>query len=235
MDMLWTRGLHASYGHTNVLVDVDLSVAEGSVVALLGANGAGKTTLLRSLSQLGVVTRGEIWLQGRRIDGSSTESIARRGVAHVPDDRGTFVQLSVEDNLSLGMYGRGSRRSIGVEQVYGYFPRLRERRRQLAGTLSGGEQQMLAISRALLLSPRLLLLDEPSFGIAPIVVEEIFQILRKLNREHGLTILLAEQNVRQALAISNRAYLMAAGQVVLEGPADLVATDENIQRAYLGA
>ncbi|HET8995247.1 MAG TPA: ABC transporter ATP-binding protein, partial [Acetobacteraceae bacterium] len=192
--LLETKGLHAAYGETKVLHGIDFAVAEGGVTALLGANGAGKTTTLRAICGI-VKTQGEIWFDGARIDGSATESVVRRGVAHVPDGRGTFMELTVEENMRLGAYTRKDREvASDFERMFGYFPRLRERYHQQAGTLSGGEQQMLAIARALLLRPRLLLLDEPSFGLAPLIVQEIFQIMRRIRAEQQMSILLVEQN-----------------------------------------
>jgi branched-chain amino acid transport system ATP-binding protein len=233
--LLSLRAVHASYGATPVLRDVSFSVAEGGMTALLGANGAGKTTTLRAISNSGVTVRGELRFAGRRIDGLPTEEIARRGVGHVPEGRGTFASPSVEENLRLGGYLRRDREVAGdLERVLGYFPVLRERYRQQAGTLSGGEQQMLAIGRALLARPRLLLLDEPSFGLAPIVVQEIFRILRTINREQGTTILLVEQNARLALELVDQVVLLGTGEVVSCGPPAELAADESVRRAYLG-
>jgi branched-chain amino acid transport system ATP-binding protein len=187
--LLEARALHAGYGQTRVLHGMDFALEKGAITALLGANGAGKTTTLRALCGL-VKTRGEVRFAGERIDGRKTEDIVRLGVAHVPDGRGTFAHLTTEENLRLGAYIRKDRGSIDadLQRMYGYFPRLAERRRQQAGTLSGGEQQMLAISRALMLAPKLMLLDEPSFGLAPLLVVELFDILRRINqREFGLS------------------------------------------------
>jgi branched-chain amino acid transport system ATP-binding protein len=233
--ILTTQGLSASYGPTQVLQSLDLEVATGGIVAMLGANGAGKTTTLRAICNMMVRTSGAVSLSGQRIDGKATEDIVRLGVGHVPDGRGTFVSLSVEENLRLGAY---TRRDKGVaqdfERVYGYFPRLKERHRQQAGTLSGGEQQMLAISRALMLRPKLLLLDEPSFGLAPLVVQEIFRILRSINRQEGVSMLLVEQNASIALELADHAYLLETGRIVLSGPSKIIASDESVRRAYLG-
>jgi branched-chain amino acid transport system ATP-binding protein len=233
--ILATKALCASYGPTQVLQSLDLEVPMGGVVALLGANGAGKTTTLRAICNMMVRTRGEISLSGQRIDGKASEDIVRLGVAHVPDGRGTFVSLTVEENLRLGAY---TRRDKGVaqdfERVYAYFPRLKERRRQQAGTLSGGEQQMLAISRALMLRPKLLLLDEPSFGLAPLVVQEIFRILRDINRQEGVSMLLVEQNASIALELADHAYLLETGRIIMSGPSKVIASDESVRRAYLG-
>ena len=234
--LLEARGLRAAYGATKVLHGIDLDVATGQVTALLGANGAGKTTTLRALSQMTVATQGSITLDGARIDGLATEEIARHGVGHVPDGRGTFVGLTTEENLRLGASARRDRPAVAadLERVYRYFPRLHERRRQQAGTLSGGEQQMLAIGRALMGRPRLLLLDEPSFGLAPLVVRDIFAIMRRINGEEGVAILLVEQNARLALELASTAYLLETGRIVLAGPASEVRRDDAVRRAYLG-
>ena len=232
--LLHATNLRAAYGATAVLHGFDLAVAAGGITALLGANGAGKTTTLRAICGM-VRTRGEILLAGERIDGRRTEDIARRGVAHVPDGRGTFRELTVEENLRLGAYIRPARETAsGIERVFGYFPKLRERLRQQAGTLSGGEQQMLAIARALLLRPRLLLLDEPSFGLAPLIVREIFGIMRQVRDAEGVGILLVEQNATLALDIADQAYLLETGRVVIAGSAAELRADEAIRRSYLG-
>jgi branched-chain amino acid transport system ATP-binding protein len=233
--LLEVRGLRAAYGHTRVLHGIDFALEKGSITALLGANGAGKTTTLRALCAM-VRTQGEIRLEGERIDGRATEDIVRRGVAHVPDGRGTFLNLSTEENLRLGAYTRKDRGAVeaDLERVYGYFPRLRERRRQQAGTLSGGEQQMLAISRALMLAPRLMLLDEPSFGLAPLLVRELFEILRRINRQERVSLLLVEQNAAMALELADSAYLIETGRVVLSGSAAELKRDDSVRRAYLG-
>jgi branched-chain amino acid transport system ATP-binding protein len=232
--LLSVEGLRAGYGRTDVLHGIDLEVAEGGITALLGANGAGKTTTLRAI--LGAVrTLGNIRFAGEGIQGRRTESIARRGVALVPDGRGTFRQLTVEENLRLGAYTRpGAELRAGLERVFGYFPTLRERCRQQAGTLSGGEQQMLAIARALLLRPRLLILDEPSFGLAPLIVREIFAIMRALRESEGVSILLVEQNAAAALDLADQAYLLETGRMVMGGPAAQLRADDAIRRSYLG-
>jgi branched-chain amino acid transport system ATP-binding protein len=233
--LLETRGLGAAYGPTRVLDGVDLAVEEGGITTLLGANGAGKTTTLRAICNMMVRLSGEIRFAGSRIDGMATEDIVRRGIAHVPDGRGTFTHLTTEENLRLGAYTRRDRRvAEDFERVYGYFPRLRERRHQQAGTLSGGEQQMLAISRALMLRPKLLLLDEPSFGLAPLVVQEIFRILRTINEQEGVSMLLVEQNANIALHLADHAYLLETGRIVMGGPSAVIGADEAVRRAYLG-
>ena len=229
------REVSAFYGQTQALFDVSLEVEEGGITALLGANGAGKSTTLRAISAM-VRTRGEITLEGRPIAGLATDQVARLGVAHVPDGRGTFMELTVDENLQLGGYTRRAVREVqaDVERMYEYFPRLRERRNQQAGTLSGGEQQMLAIGRALLLRPKLLLLDEPSFGLAPLVVTEIFRIMERINRLEKVSILLVEQNAALALDLASHAYLLETGRIVMSGPSARIAEDEAVRRAYLG-
>jgi branched-chain amino acid transport system ATP-binding protein len=232
--LLEAHDLHATYGETRVLHGIDFAVQEGSVSALLGANGAGKTTTLRAICGM-VRTTGEIHLAGERIDGQSADVVARRGVAHVPDGRGTFLELTVEENMRLGAYSRRDREVLqDFERIFGYFPRLRERYRQQAGTLSGGEQQMLAIARALLLRPRLLLLDEPSFGLAPLIVQEIFAIMRRIRVDENVSILLVEQNASLALEFAEHAYLLETGRIVVSGPAADIQKDESVRRSYLG-
>ena len=233
--LLETRGLKAFYGPVQVLHGLDLSVEEGGVTALLGANGAGKTTILRALCAM-VRREGAITYAGAPMKARQTEDVVRLGIAHVPDGRGTFVDLTVEENLRLGTYARSDRQAIGQDfaRVYDYFPRLKERRTQQAGTLSGGEQQMLAISRALMLRPRLLLLDEPSFGLAPIIVKDIFRILRTINREERVSMLIVEQNANLALDLADRAYLIETGRVAMQGPAEAIKSDDSVRRSYLG-
>ena len=233
--MLEVRGLHAQYGPTRVLHGIDFAVEEGGITTILGANGAGKTTTLRAVCGM-VKTQGEITLDGIRIEGKATESIVRLGLAHVPDGRGTFVNLSVEENLRLGAYTRGDKAGVAedFDRVFAYFPRLKERRRQQAGLLSGGEQQMLAVSRALMLRPRLLLLDEPSFGLAPLIVQELFRNLRTINETSRVSMLLVEQNAALALELADQAYLLETGRVVISGSAASIRSDEAIRRSYLG-
>ena len=233
--LLEVSGLYAAYGSTSVLHGIGFTLETGSITTLLGANGAGKTTTLRALCGM-VKTAGEIRFAGDRIDGQATEDIVRRGIAHVPDGRGTFLQLTTEENLRLGAYTRKDRREIArdYERIYTYFPRLKERRTQQAGTLSGGEQQMLAISRALMMRPRLLLLDEPSFGLAPLVVREIFGIMRTINQTEKVSILLVEQNAALALNLADRAYLLESGRIVLAGPSAEIRENEAVRRSYLG-
>jgi len=233
--LLEVRALHAGYGHTRVLHGLDFALETGAITALLGANGAGKTTTLRALCGM-VKAQGEIRFAGERIDARKTEDIVRLGVAHVPDGRGTFAHLTTEENLKLGAYTRKDRGAVDadLERMYGHFPRLAERRRQQAGTLSGGEQQMLAISRALMLAPRLMLLDEPSFGLAPLLVNELFDILRRINEREHVSMLLVEQNAAMALELANSAYLLETGRVVLAGSSDDLKRDDAVRRAYLG-
>jgi branched-chain amino acid transport system ATP-binding protein len=233
--ILRVRGLRAQYGNTKVLHGIDFDVRKGGITTILGANGAGKTTTLRAMCGM-VNTQGEVLLAGERIDGKATENIVRMGVAHVPDGRGTFLNFTVEENLRIGAYTRKDRDQVQAdyERMYQYFPRLRERRRQQAGTLSGGEQQMLAVSRALMLKPRLLLLDEPSFGLAPLIVQELFEIFRTINKSDGISMLLVEQNAALALRLADHAYLLETGRVVISGTAESIRNDESVRRSYLG-
>jgi len=233
--LLEARELNAFYGSIQVLFALGLEVEDGGITTLLGANGAGKTTTLRSLSGM-CHTRGEIRFDGKSIGGRATEDIVRLGIAHVPQGRGTFSRQTVEENLQIGAMTRWGRAEIAadIERVYGYFPRLKERRTQQAGTLSGGEQQMLAVGRAMMLRPRLMLLDEPSFGLAPLIVEELFGILRTLNKNEKVSMLLVEQNAALALDLADHAYLIETGRLVMEGPAQQLRDDENIRKAYLG-
>ena len=234
-DILTVESLEASYGPTKALHGLDFNVADGGITTLLGANGAGKTTTLRAVCNM-VKTRGVVKFSGRQITGKSTEDIARLGIAHVVEGRGTSVSMTVEENLRLGAYIRKDKTEIArrTEEVFGYFPVLKERRRQQAGLLSGGEQQMLAISRGLMLLPKLLLLDEPSFGLAPLIVEEIFNILRSINKDSGVSMLLVEQNASLALELADYAYLLETGRVVMSGPADEILRDDSGRASYLG-
>ena len=233
--LLDVKDLRAGYGDVRVLHGLSFSIAEGGVTTLLGANGAGKTTTLRALSRM-IRASGEVTFAGRRIDGRSAEEIVRLGIAHVPEGRGTFTGLTVEENLQLGAITRGDRAGVAadLERLYGHFPILKTRRAQQAGTLSGGEQQMLALARAMMLRPRLLLLDEPSFGLAPLIVRELFDILGAINREEGVSMLLVEQNAALALSIADQAYLLETGEIVMSGPAAQISQDESVRRAYLG-
>ncbi|HKD30808.1 MAG TPA: ABC transporter ATP-binding protein [Xanthobacteraceae bacterium] len=233
--LLETAGLCAFYGATQVLFGLDLTVTEGGVTTLLGANGAGKTTTLRAISGM-VHTTGDVRFRGHSLAGRAIEDIVRLGIAHVPQGRGTFVRQTVEENLAIGAMSRRDRAGISadLERVYRHFPRLKERRRQQAGTLSGGEQQMLAVARALMLRPKLMLLDEPSFGLAPLIVRELFTILRTLNEAEKVSMLVVEQNASLALDLADRAYLIETGRLVTAGAAHDLRSDENVRRAYLG-
>jgi branched-chain amino acid transport system ATP-binding protein len=233
--MLEVAGLEAFYGEQQALFGVGFDLDAGHVRTLLGANGAGKTTALRALCGM-VRTGGDIRFDGKSIKGLATEDIVRLGVSHVPEGRGTFVRLTVEENLQLGAMTRRDHSAIAadIEQIYQHFPRLKQRRTQQAGLLSGGEQQMLAVGRALMLRPRLMLLDEPSFGLAPLIVEELFEILREVNRDTGVAMLIVEQNAALALELAEHAYLLETGRIVMEGPAEAIAADEAVRRAYLG-
>ena len=233
-ELLSVSDLHAGYGPVEVLRGVDLTVGEQEVVVVLGANGAGKTTTLRAISGT-ISRRGTVRFGERDIGKASPDSIVRAGLAQVPQGRGTFVDLSVEDNLRAGAYTRKDGDvSADVERWYEVFPRLAERRSQKGGSLSGGEQQMLAVARALMSRPKLLLCDEPSLGLAPIIVQELFQILGRLNKEEGLAILLVEQNANLAMEIADRAYLLETGAIVASGDADTIRNDDSIRKAYLG-
>jgi len=235
MNLLEVKNLNAWYGATQALFDVSFELKQGGITTILGANGAGKTTTLRSMCQT-VKTSGEVVFLGNRISGLATDKIVRMGMAHVPDGRGTFTDLTVEENLRLGAYSRKDKDAVSadIEGVFEHFPRLKERLYQQAGTLSGGEQQMLAISRALMLRPKLLLLDEPSFGLAPLIVQEIFEIMRNINKTSGVSMLLVEQNASLALNLADHAYLLETGHMVLSGPAEDIRADESVRRTYLG-
>jgi branched-chain amino acid transport system ATP-binding protein len=231
--ILELHALKAFYGQSEVVHGIDVAVEEGGMTVLLGANGAGKTTTLRAICGM-VRSEGEITFAGKRLDRRATEDIAALGVAHVPEGRGTFVGLTVEENLRLGGYTRLRNAPVNLERMYGYFPILADRRRLQGGALSGGEQQMLAIARALMMEPRLLVLDEPSFGLAPRVVEDIFKIVERIKREERVSVLLVEQSANLALELSDHAYLLETGYVVASGSAKALADDPQIRRAYLG-
>ncbi len=232
--LLEVSQLIAGYGHRRVLHEVDLRVDTGEIVALLGANGAGKTTTLRAVS--GVIQRaGRISFLGQSLLGCGAADAARRGIAHVPEGRGTMGELTVLENLHLGAYLRGDRGvAADLSRIFAYFPILDERRKQFAGTLSGGQQQMLAIGRALMARPKLLLLDEPSLGLAPLVAKRIFEIIKTINHDSGAAILLVEQNAVAALDISGRAYVLESGRVVVSGASAGVKQDDGVRRSYLG-
>ena len=233
--LLTVDGIETFYGGIQALKGVSLEVPEGSIVTLLGANGAGKSTTLKSISGLVPPTRGTVAFSGRRIDGLPSEKIVRLGISHVPEGRELFPELTVLENLKMGAYTRTDRRAVGrgLERVQAHFPILAERRLQLAGTLSGGEQQMLAIGRALMAEPRLMLLDEPSLGLAPMLVEEIFRIIREIH-DHGTTVLLVEQNANKALSIADYGYVLETGTVSLAGDSRQLLRDDNVRRSYLG-
>ena len=235
MALLKVSNLEAFYGRTQALHGCDFELEEGSVTTILGANGAGKTTTLRSICSM-VATKGDIMFDGDNIAGQRTAMIVKRRIAHVPEGRGTFTRVTTEENLRLGAFTRKDKAGIedDIERVYSYFPRLKERREQQAGTLSGGEQQMLAVGRALMLRPRLMLLDEPSFGLAPLIVQEVFRILRTINEQEGVSMLLVEQNANLALELADHAYLLETGRVVMSGLASDIASDESVRKSYLG-
>jgi branched-chain amino acid transport system ATP-binding protein len=235
--LLDVKGLRASYGPINALFGLDFHVDEGEVVVLLGANGAGKTTTLRALCQMDMVSvQGSVKLAGKELVGMQPQQIVKLGVAHVPQGRGTFPELTVQENLEVGAYVRKDKAGIAedVERWFTTFPRLRERATQQAGSLSGGEQQMLAVARALMSRPHMVLLDEPSLGLAPIIIQGLFEQFAELNREHDTTMLIVEQNANLALGIANRAYVLEAGEIVLSGSADELRHDDAVRRAYLG-
>ena len=233
--LLEVKGLKAYYGQSQVLYDVGFEIADGGITTLLGANGAGKTTTLRAICNM-VRTEGVVQFAGKDLRGLPTEEIVRQRISHVPEGRGTFTTLTVEENLRIAAYTRKDKQGVRdeLDRVFGYFPRLKERIQQQAGTLSGGEQQMLAIARALMLKPRLMLLDEPSFGLAPLIVVEIFRILRRINEEEKVSILLVEQNAALALDLADYAYVLETGNVVLSDTAEVVKNDETIRKSYLG-
>jgi len=234
--VLKVAGLKVAYGGIQAVKGVDLEVNQGELIALIGANGAGKTTTLKAVTGIQPIAAGDIKFLGVSIAGQGAWNLVKQGLVMVPEGRGTFVRLTVEENLQLGAITRGNKVEIAtdVERVFGYFPRLRERYRQQAGTLSGGEQQMLAIGRAMMLRPKLLLLDEPSFGLAPLIVQEVFSILKQMNQREKVSIFLVEQNAALALDLADQAYLLETGRVVMAGAARELREDENIRRAYLG-
>ena len=235
MNILQVQALAAGYGSIRVLHGLDFSVGEGAIVALLGANGAGKTTTLRALSGM-IPGRGTVELDGKDVSAASAADRARLGIAHIPQGRGTFVDFTVEENLALGAYAVMSRAQIrdDMQRWYGIFPRLAERRTQRAGSLSGGEQQMLAVARALMARPRILMCDEPSLGLAPAVTRELFELLQRLNQQESMAILLVEQNANLALRIASSAYVLENGEITLAGSADELRDNPLIRRAYLG-
>ena len=231
--ILEMRAVKSFYGQSEVLHGIDLAVEEAGMTVLLGANGAGKTTTLRAICGM-ARSEGAILFGGHRLERCTTEQIAGFGVAHVPEGRGTFTGLTVEENLRIGGYAAAGRPDEKMQRMYGYFPILAARRRQQAGALSGGEQQMLAIARALMMAPRLLVLDEPSFGLAPRIVEDIFAIVERIRKEELVSVLLVEQNASLALELADHAYLLETGYVVASGSAKALADDPQIRRSYLG-
>ncbi|AEH46597.1 ABC transporter ATP-binding protein [Parageobacillus thermoglucosidasius] len=233
--MLKVENVNVFYGNIQALKGVSLEVKEGEIVTLIGANGAGKSTLLKTISGLIKPKQGDILYEGQSIAGKAAQTIVKRGISHVPEGRRVFANMTVEENLELGAFLRKNKQEIqqDFEKVYHLFPRLYERRKQLAGTLSGGEQQMLAIGRALMARPRLLLLDEPSMGLAPLLVKTIFRIIEEIN-SFGTTILLVEQNANMALSVADRAYVIESGRVVLSGLAEELNDSEQVKKAYLG-
>lgn len=234
MSLLSVTGLRAGYGPLEVLHGIDLQVREGEIVVILGANGAGKTTTMRAISGM-IPRRGDIRFGVHDISTTSAEAVVRLGMAHVPQGRGTFAELTVEDNLRVGAYVRSDGLESDMKRWFSLFPRLEERRFQRAGSLSGGEQQMLAIARALMSRPKLLLCDEPSLGLAPLITQELFSVIRTLNQEEGLSVLLVEQNANLALKVAGRVYLLETGSVVASGSAEDLSRDDSVRKAYLGA
>ena len=238
--MLRISNVNTYYGKVHALKDVSLHLGEGEIVTLIGANGAGKTTILNTISGVTPAARGEISFRSEAVAALAPDRIVKLGISQVPEGRQVFKPLSVEDNLELGAYlrYRGCEKKAAIhkdmEQVFRLFPRLEERRKQLAGTMSGGEQQMLAIGRAMMAKPKLLLLDEPSMGLAPLVVQEIFRVLVRLRQETGMTILLVEQNAKAALKLADRGYVLETGKIILEGVADELMENAEVKRAYLG-
>ncbi|AWX57810.1 ABC transporter ATP-binding protein [Brevibacillus brevis] len=235
--LLTIRGIHLFYGKIEALKGIDLHVHEGEIVALLGSNGAGKSTTLKTISGIVRPSRGDVLLHGQSLVGCAPHQIVEAGIIHVPEGRRIFAGLTVRENLELGGFTQRKEKAViaeGIEQAFALFPRLRERSEQMGGTLSGGEQQMLAICRGLMARPKLLMLDEPSMGLAPIIVAEIMNIIREINRQ-GTTILLIEQNAKAALKLAHRGYVMETGRIVMENKADVLRADDSIVKAYLGA
>ena len=234
--MLEIKNLNVYYGAVHAIKGISLKVEDGELVSLIGANGAGKTTTLHTISGLIPAASGEILLDGHNLQKTPAHNIIKLGMSHVPEGRHVFARMTVEENLMMGAYIESDRRKIesNIEMVYGHFPRLKERRKQLAGTLSGGEQQMLATGRALMTNPRIVLMDEPSMGLSPLLVKEIFVMIQELHKS-GITILLVEQNAKMALAVSDRAYVLETGTISMEGAASDLAEDDRVRKAYLGA
>jgi branched-chain amino acid transport system ATP-binding protein len=233
--MLKIKGLQVNYGGIQAVKGVDMEVAQGELVTLIGANGAGKTTTMKAITGLKPYSAGDIEYQGQSIKGTPAHELLKRGLAMVPEGRGIFARMSIIENMQMGAYLRTDKDAVNsdVERMFGYFPRLKERAKQLAGTLSGGEQQMLAMARSLISRPKLLLLDEPSMGLSPIMVEKIFEVVRDISKE-GLTVLLVEQNARLALQAANRGYVMDSGTITMSGDAKHMLDDPKVRAAYLG-
>jgi len=232
--LLKVEGLKVAYGGIQAVKGVDFEVRAGELVSLIGANGAGKTTTLKALTGLQPLAAGRVRFDGREVEGQGTWDLVRQGLVMVPEGRGTFTRMTIGENLLMGAYTRRDKEvEADLERVYATFPRLAERRRQLAGTMSGGEQQMLAMGRALMARPRLLLLDEPSMGLAPIMVDKIFEVVDAIHKQ-GVTVLLVEQNAGRALQLADRGYVMDSGEVLLDGPADALLRDPKVRAAYLG-
>lgn len=235
--MLNIENIKTFYGNIQALKSISMKIDDGEIVSLIGSNGAGKTTTLKTIGGILKPKQGKILFNDKDITGFSTHRIVREGIVIVPEGRRVFGRLSVEENLQIGAYTRNIKRNImmqEIEEIYGIFPILQERKKQHAGTLSGGEQQMLAIGRALMAKPKLLLLDEPSMGIAPIIVKEIFRVIKKINEINGTTILLVEQNAKMALSISNRGYVIETGNIILTGTGEELKENEDVKKAYLG-
>ena len=231
--MLEIKELNVSYGAVHAIHGVSIKVNDGEIVSLIGANGAGKTTILRTISGLKKADSGEIIFDGADLRKTEPSKIISLKLAHVPEGRHIFPDMTVEENLEMGAYADATNAEAAMEDVYERFPRLKERRKQLAGTLSGGEQQMLAVGRALMAQPKMILMDEPSMGLSPLLVKEIFSIIKEVNKK-GITILLVEQNAKMALSISDRAYVLETGKITIEGPAQDLLNDERVKKAYLG-
>ena len=235
LPLLKVNGIHVYYGAIHAIKGISLEVNEGEIVTLIGANGAGKSTTLNTIAGLLKPRQGSIAFAGMPVDGTSASKMVYKGLSLCPEGRRIFQQMTVKENLEMGAFSRPNEEiAASIDRVYGFFPRLKEREKQVAGTLSGGEQQMLAMGRALMSKPRLMMLDEPSMGLAPILVEQIFDIIREMNAA-GTTILLVEQNAQMALSVANRAYVMETGRITMEGDADDLMHDDNVRKAYLGS
>ena len=235
LPLLKVNGIHVYYGAIHAIKGISLEVNEGEIVTLIGANGAGKSTTLNTIAGLLKPRQGSIAFAGMPVDGTSASKMVYKGLSLCPEGRRIFQQMTVKENLEMGAFSRPNEEiAASIDRVYSFFPRLKEREKQIAGTLSGGEQQMLAMGRALMSKPRLMMLDEPSMGLAPILVEQIFDIIREMNAA-GTTILLVEQNAQMALSVANRAYVMETGRITMEGDADNLMHDDNVRKAYLGS